>query len=86
MTDARSIRRRREQAAMKAARRATRAQGCTCSVELDVIAWTDSIPQVAVRHDPHCPLLRIMQERHPDARAQVVITTDPAQPDAGGQR
>lgn len=74
MTDARSLRRRREQQATKDARRGCRAQGCTCEVALEIVSWEEGMPQVAARHDDWCPLLRVMQERDPSARHQVVLS------------
>jgi hypothetical protein len=70
----RAMRRQQERDARKAARAAARRQGCACHVEAVVLGWVAGIPEVQVRHDDWCPLLRVMQEREPGARSQIVIT------------
>lgn len=64
-----------EQEAHDLALRACRGQGCTCDVEIEVetVEGLDA-PAAVVRHEDHCPLLRVMQERPPGlARTQAVL-------------
>lgn len=77
---ARRMRRDRDRRARREARRAAelakktaRAQGCTCAVEAAVTwRWPD-FPLVRLRHDDHCPLLRVRQEGAGRDAPQVVL-------------
>jgi hypothetical protein len=65
----------REREARDLALRAAREQGCTCDVEIEVetVDGLDA-PAAVVRHERHCPLLRVAQERPPGlARWQAVL-------------
>ena len=78
--DARRMLRRKQATARKNAIRAVKAQGCTCKPEIVFGApdhpgagkiWPGNT--VSIRHDDWCPLLRVLQEREPGARMQLLV-------------
>lgn len=73
-------RRRRREFARRVTResiQAARQQGCACQPDA-IVEWEPGgIPLVRLAHDDWCPLMRVMNERTPDGRWQVVIDTQP---------
>lgn len=67
------IRRQRETQVRKIALQVARAQGCTCQPDYEVVGWIRDTPEVALKHDDWCPLLRVMEERGPDRGPQVLF-------------
>ena len=73
---AREFKRRHRGRALKAAKRAAKAQGCTCSVEATGVGRQGTVPFVALAHDDHCALLRSVDTACGGGFTQLVVDLD----------
>ena len=73
---ARRLRREHARRALRAAKRAARAQGCTCDVDATVRAGT--IARVDLQHDAWCALLRSRDTATGGGLRQLIVDLDGA--------
>ena len=71
---ARRMRRARAGAAVKAAKRAAKSQGCTCQLEATI--RPGRFAHVTIAHDPWCALLRARETASPGGFTQLLVTLD----------
>ena len=71
---ARQLRREQARRAIRTAKRAARAQGCTCQLEVTVRPRT--LAHVDVAHDAWCALLRSRDTAHGGGFSQLVVVLD----------